>query len=82
MHGEQIRAARALAGMTAQELADASGVSYPTVQRLDATRGPLAARHDTVEAIRKVLEARGIQFLEEGQVSSGVGVALKAGRDG
>lgn len=63
------------------ELADASGVSYPTVQRLDAARGPLSARHDTVEAIRKVLEAHGIQFLEDGQVSSGPGVSLKAGQD-
>lgn len=82
MNGEQIRAARALAGMTAQELADAAGISYPTVQRLDAARGPLSARHDTVEAIRKALEARGIQFLDDGQVASGVGVSLKAGQDG
>ncbi|MFC0339785.1 helix-turn-helix domain-containing protein [Paracoccus niistensis] len=78
MNGEQIRAARALAGMTAQELADASGVSYPTVQRLDATRGPVSGRHDTVAALIRALEARGVQFLEEGQVSSGAGVALKA----
>lgn len=77
MHGEQIRAARALAGMTAQELADASGVSYPTVQRLDASRGPVTARHGTVEALRKVLEARGVQFLDDGQVASGPGVALR-----
>lgn len=77
MNGERIRAARALAGMTAQELADASGISYPTVQRLDATRGPLSARHDTAEALRKALEARGIQFLKGGEVSAGTGVALK-----
>ncbi|WBU52078.1 helix-turn-helix domain-containing protein [Paracoccus sp. SCSIO 75233] len=77
MNGEQIRAARVLAGMTAQDLAESAGVSYPTVQRLDATRGPISARHDTVEAIRKALESRGIQFLENGQVPAGRGVALK-----
>lgn len=77
MNGEQIRAGRVLAGMTAQQLADASGVSYPTIQRLDATRGLVSARHDTVEAISKALEARGVQFLEDGQVAAGPGVALK-----
>lgn len=77
MNGEQIRAARALAGMTAQELADASGVSYPTVQRLDATRGPVSGRHDTVAALVRALEARGIQFLDDGQIATGPGVAMK-----
>lgn len=76
MTGEQVRAARALAGMTAQGLADASGVSYPTVQRIDATKGPISARHDTVQRIVAALEAQGVQFLEGGQVAAGPGVAL------
>lgn len=77
MNGEQIRAARALAGMTAKELADASGVSYPTVQRLDASRGPVRSRYDTVASLRRALESRGVQFLESGEIAAGPGVTLR-----
>lgn len=76
MNGEQIRAARALLGWTAADLAKASGVSYPTIQRMDAAKGQVSGRHDTVEAIRRALEAQGVQFLEGGQVAAGPGVAL------
>jgi len=75
--GEQIKAARALLGWTAADLAERSGISYPTVQRLDATKGTVGGRHDTVEAIRKALESGGVQFLETGQVTKGPGVAMK-----
>lgn len=77
MLGEQIKAARALLGWTASDLAEKSGVSYPTVQRLDATKGPVGGRHETVEAIRKALEAGGVQFLEKGHAAAGSGVTLK-----
>ena len=79
MDGEQIRAARALVGWTAADLAKHSGVSYPTVQRMDAAKGQVSGRHETVEAIRRALEAAGIQFLERGQVATGPGVALGKG---
>jgi len=77
LKGEQIRAARALLGWTASDLAEKSGVSYPTVQRLDATKGPVGGRYETVEAIRKALEAHGVQFLDGGEVAVGPGVALR-----
>ena len=80
MNGEQIRAARMLVGWTAADLAVSAGVSYPTMQRLDATKGPVGGRHETVEAIRKALEAQGIQFLEAGQVADGPGVAVRGAR--
>ncbi len=79
MNGEQIRAARSLLGWTASDLAEQSGVSYPTIQRLDATKGPVGGRHDTVEAIRRAFEAQGVQFLEAGSVSVGAGVAVRGG---
>ena len=77
MNGEQIRAARALVGWSAADLAEKSGVSYPTIQRIDATRGPVSGRYETIEAIRRALEAAGVQFLEGGQVAAGAGVAIK-----
>lgn len=76
MTGEQIRAARALLGWTANDLASKSGVSYPTVQRLDSTKGTLSGRHDTVETIRSTLLAAGVLFLEPNDVAAGIGVCL------
>ncbi len=76
MNGEQIRAARALLCWTAADLAEKSGISYPTIQRIDATRGPVTGRYETIEGIRKTLEAAGVQFLEGGEVAQGKGVAL------
>lgn len=77
MTGEQIRAARALLKWSARQLAEASGIGWATVQRLESRDGPLAGYDQTHEAIRKALEARGVQFLEDGQVAAGPGVALK-----
>lgn len=79
MQGEQIRAARALLGWTASDLAEKAGVSYPTIQRLDATKGPVGGRFETVDAVRRALESAGIQFLEAGAAAAGPGVALKGG---
>ena len=76
MTGEQIRAARALLGWTANDLASKSGVSYPTIQRLDSTKGTLSGRHDTIETIRSALLAAGVRFLEKGDLASGIGVSL------
>lgn len=77
MRGEQIRAARALVGWTANDLAKASGVSYPTVQRLDATRGEVGGRHDTVQSIRTALEAAGVEFIPENGGGAGVRLAKR-----
>lgn len=77
--GEQFRAGRILVGWTAAELGEKAGVSYPTVQRIDATRGAVSGRHSTIEALRKALEGAGVEFLEEGDAASGPGVAMKKG---
>ncbi len=76
MTGEQVRAARALLKWSASKLAEVSGVSYPTIQRLESKNGPLAGYADTHDAIRKALESQGIQFLDGGQVAAGPGVAV------
>ena len=66
-----------LVGITTAELADEAGVSVPTIQRMDSAQGSVPGRYETVEKVRKALEARGIQFLEDGQVAAGVGVAVR-----
>lgn len=77
MRGEQIRAARFMVGWTVQELAAASEVSVPTLQRMDSAKGPVPGRHETVEKVRAALEKEGIQFLAEGDEAVGPGVAKR-----
>lgn len=75
MTPEQLRMARAALRVGVRELADMAGVSFTTVSRFETEKGGL--QHKSAEAIRKALEAQGIQFLENGKVASGPGVALK-----
>jgi hypothetical protein len=45
-----------------RNLAEASSVSLPTIKRLESRPGPLAAHTSTVAALRRALEAAGIEF--------------------
>jgi transcriptional regulator with XRE-family HTH domain len=64
---EQIRAARMLLRWEQGDLVRASGVSFPTLKRLEQKPGPLSAHVRTVEALRSALEAKGIEFTNGGQ---------------
>src|SRR5262249_41492500 len=59
---EQIRAARALLRWEQQDLAMASGVSLPSVKRLETSPGDLAAHQRTIDALRQAFEAAGVEF--------------------
>jgi hypothetical protein len=56
-------------------LAKESGVSEPTVARLESLEGKLGGREMTAEKIRTALEAAGIQFIDEN--GGGAGVRLR-----
>ena len=58
----QIKAARALLSWTQDDLAARSGVSQPTIKRLEAEGGELGGRAETGEKIRRALEKAGIEF--------------------
>ncbi len=60
----QVKAARALLGWSQQQLAATSGVSWPTVKRLEVEDGTLGGRADTGEKMRRALEAAGIEFTD------------------
>ncbi|WP_292532274.1 transcriptional regulator [Methylocystis sp.] len=75
MTSEQVRAARALLRWEQRELAEASTVSLPSIQRLETKPGPLAAQARTIAAIRSALEAAGVEFIEEN--GGGPGVRLR-----
>ena len=71
----QIRAARALLAISAQDLADAARVSWATIQRFEAFDGVPPSRAGTLERVQKALEDAGIEFL--GDPISTPGVRLK-----
>ena len=72
---EQIRAARALLRWEQKDLASASGVSLPTIKRLEAKPGPLNAHGPTINALRSALLDAGVQFISEN--GGGPGVRLR-----
>jgi transcriptional regulator with XRE-family HTH domain len=72
---ELIRAARALLRWSQGDLAEASGVSIPTIKRLENVPGLLAAHRSTVTALRRALESAGIEFIN----GIAPGVRLKTG---
>ncbi|KAA9006649.1 helix-turn-helix transcriptional regulator [Histidinibacterium aquaticum] len=75
MTPEQLRMARAAVKLGVRELASEAGVAPATVTRLEGGKGGINMRSQA--ALREALEARGIQFLENGQVASGPGVAVR-----
>jgi transcriptional regulator with XRE-family HTH domain len=62
-------------GWSQSDLAKESGVSEPTVARLESLEGRLGGREMTAEKIRAALEIAGIQFIDEN--GGGPGVRLK-----
>ena len=57
--------ARTALRLTAQELAEKSGVSWATIQRMEATDGTPAALTKNLEAVQKALEALGVAFTND-----------------
>lgn len=69
----QIRAARALLEWSQQELADRTRLSLTALNRVE--RNATDARGSTLYAIREVLHAAGIDFLE--RADGAIGVLLR-----
>lgn len=69
---EQVKAARALLRWSQVDLADKSGISIPTIKRLEAATGAIGGRNDTAQAIRTALEAAGVEFIAENGGGAGV----------
>ena len=72
----QIKAARALVGWSQERLTAASGVSLPTVPRLESTDGLLGGRQGTRERLIAALARAGVVFINEDD--QGAGVRLRA----
>jgi predicted transcriptional regulator len=72
----QIRAARALVSWSQPALAKASGLSLPTIVRMESAAGPGRSSAANVDAVRRALEDAGVVFVEADD-AIGPGVRLK-----
>lgn len=63
----QIRAARGFLAWSQTELAEKSGVSLPTIKRME-TKGLESCNFGNVKAVQEALETAGITFSPEGCV--------------
>ena len=75
----QLRAARALAGLDQRRLAGLSGLSVPTIQRMEASDGVIRGNVDSLMKLIAALDAAGVLLIGEGAHSDtgGRGVRLK-----
>jgi transcriptional regulator with XRE-family HTH domain len=75
----QLRAARALAGIDQRELAEQSGLSVPTIQRMEASEGVIRGNVDSLMKLISALDAIGIVLIGDDAASGegGRGVRLK-----
>ena len=73
----QLRAARALLGMDQRDLAEASGLSLPTIQRMEASEGTIRGNVDSLMKIIAALEAAGIELIGEGAMSAAGGRGVR-----
>ena len=72
----QIKAARALVGWTARDLAAKAEIGFSTLIRLESADGVPAGNIKTIDAVKKALEEAGIEFT--GTPDSKAGVCWKS----
>jgi transcriptional regulator with XRE-family HTH domain len=73
----QLRAARALVGIDQRQLADLSGLSVPTIQRMEASEGVIRGNVDSLMKLIAALERSGVELINEGGVSQGGGRGVR-----
>lgn len=59
----QIKAARALVDWTARDLAAKAEIGFSTLIRLESSSGVPAGNIKTIDAVKKALEAAGVEFI-------------------
>lgn len=75
----QLRAARALIGLDQRQLAELSGLSVPTIQRMEASEGVIRGTVDSLVKLIAALESAGVVLIGENAQSErgGRGVRIK-----
>lgn len=75
-----MKAARALLGIDQRQLAEAAGLSLPTIQRMEASEGTVRGNVDSLVKLVDALDRLGVELIGEGAASqgSGRGIRLRA----
>jgi len=71
----QIRAARALIRWSAEDLARETALGVTTVRRAELTESETSLTHANDRAVRRALEAAGVEFIDDN--GGGAGVRLR-----
>jgi len=73
----QLRAARGLLGIDQRQLADLSGLSVPTIQRMEASETVVRGNVDSLMKLITALDKAGIELINEGAASTGQGRGVR-----
>lgn len=73
----QLRAARALLGWDQKQLAEFSGLSLPTIQRMENSDELVRGNIDSLTKILTTLEEAGIELIGESATSMGQGRGVR-----
>jgi len=68
----QIKAARAMLGLTVAEMAKLAGIGFTTMVRLESADGVPAGNVKTLTAVKSAIEKAGIEFLGSPEEGAGV----------
>lgn len=72
-----MRASRALLGIDQRELAQMSGLSLPTIQRMEASDGVVRGNVQSLMKLVEAIAAGGVELIGEGATSSGGGRGVR-----
>jgi transcriptional regulator with XRE-family HTH domain len=75
--GAQLKAARALLGIDQRQLAEISGLSLPTIQRMEASDGIIRGNVDSLVKLIDALDTLGVEVIGAGAVSQGGGRGVR-----
>ena len=75
--GAQMRAARALLGIDQRQLAELSGVSLPTIQRMESSEGNVRGVVDTLTKVVEAFDTAGVELIGENVRSLGDGRGVR-----
>lgn len=73
----QIRAARALLGLDQRRLAEAAGLSLPTIQRMEGSAGQVRGNVESLVRVVEALEKAGVELIGEDASSAGGGRGVR-----
>jgi transcriptional regulator with XRE-family HTH domain len=73
----QMRAARALLNIDQRQLADLSGLSLPTIQRMEGSESTIRGNVDSLMKLIAALDEAGVELLNDGAISQGGGRGVR-----